>query len=413
MSSYEVPEPIINSPFDEPRQHWHIEEGKDPELLPGRRPAMYFYRDPKAKPDRNQQGNVGIAIELKLVNRIRERVAAWRAQGYPGVTRTTYELLHWWRRDGREKRLFFAQMEAAETIIFLTEARTDFRQGIEIPRDEPSDEKKAEGYSGFLRYGCKMATGSGKTTVMGMLAAWSILNKVNDRSDGRFSDVVLIVCPNVTIRDRLRELDPEIGEASLYRTRDLVPGHLMHFMTHGRVLVTNWHAFEPQAVQTGGVSSKVNKAGVVVRTKETINIGPKTTTARGRRYLTKEDFEKQIAAGLLKVIEEKKDKQGNLEKVLVESVRYIESDKSLINRVLGREVGGKTNILVMNDEAHHAYRIKREEAPEEEEEIFGEEEEAEEFFKEATVWIEISASSHRNAGRVVGKHPRRMGEARE
>jgi len=42
MSSYEVPEPIINSPFDEPKQHWHIEEGKDPELRPGRRPAMYF-----------------------------------------------------------------------------------------------------------------------------------------------------------------------------------------------------------------------------------------------------------------------------------------------------------------------------------------------------------------------------------
>ncbi|MBI4661071.1 MAG: DEAD/DEAH box helicase family protein, partial [Verrucomicrobia bacterium] len=388
MSSYEVPEPIINSPFGEPKQHWHIEEGEEPELRPGRRPAMYFYRDPKAKPDRNQQGNVSIAIELKLVNRIRERVAAWRAQGYSGVTRTTYALLHWWRRDGREKRLFFAQLEAAETVIFMTEARPDFRQGVEIPRDEPSDEKKAEGYSGFLRYGCKMATGSGKTTVMGMLAAWSILNKVNDRSDGRFSDVVLILCPNVTIRDRLQELDPERGEASLYRTRDLVPGHLMSLLTQGRVLVTNWHVFEPQAVQTGGVGPKVTKAGVEVRTKETIHIGPKTTTARGTRYLTQEDFERQIAAGLLTVIEEKRDPQGGLEKVFVESVRYVESDTSLINRVLGREVGGKQNILVMNDEAHHAYRIKRAETSEEEDEIFGEEEEAEEFFKEATVWIE-------------------------
>ena len=81
-------------------------------------------------------------------------------------------------------------------------------QGIAVPRDEPSDDRKSEGYSGFLRYACKMATGSGKTTVMGMLAAWSILNKVNDRSDGRFSDVVLVVCPNVTIRDRLTELYP-------------------------------------------------------------------------------------------------------------------------------------------------------------------------------------------------------------
>ena len=28
------------------------------------------------------------------------------------------------------------------------------------------------------------------------------------------------------------------------------------------MLVTNWHVFEPQAVQTGGVSAKVPKAGV-------------------------------------------------------------------------------------------------------------------------------------------------------
>ena len=96
-----------------------------------------------------------------------------------------------------------------------------------------------------------MATGSGKTTVMGMLAAWSILNKVNDRSDARFSDVVLVVCPNVTIRNRLGELDPERGEASLYRTRDLVPAHLMPDLTQGRVLVTNWHVFEPQGHADG------------------------------------------------------------------------------------------------------------------------------------------------------------------
>jgi type III restriction enzyme len=390
MSSYEVPEPIICSPFQEPTDHWHIEEGKEPELRSGRRPAMYFYRDPKAAPDRYDRSQVGIAIELKLVNRIRERVTTWRSQGYPGVTRTTLELLQWWRRDGREdrKRLFFAQFEATETVIFLTEARADFRQGIEIPRDDPSEEKKVEGFSGFLRYACKMATGSGKTTVMGMLAAWSVLNKVNDRADGRFSDVVLIVCPNVTIRHRLRELDPELGEASLYRTRDLVPSDLMPRLRQGKVLVTNWHVFEPQAIQTGGVSSRVTKAGVKVVTRETISIGPKTTTARGTRYLTQEAFDMQVSQGLLKVIEEKRDNQGTLQKVFVESVRYVESDTSLINRVLGREIGGKQNILVMNDEAHHAYRIRREEQPDLEEDIFGEEEEAEEFFKEATVWVD-------------------------
>ena len=75
-----------------------------------------------------------------------------------------------------------------------------------MPRDEPSADRKSAGYSGFLRYACKMATGAGKTTVMGMLTAWSILNKVASRGDKRFSDVVVVVCPNVTIRDRLTEL---------------------------------------------------------------------------------------------------------------------------------------------------------------------------------------------------------------
>ena len=398
MSNHEVPEPILNSPFEEPKEHWHIVEGETPARKTERRPAMYYYRDPKSKLN-GQQGQAGIAIELKLVNHVRKQVSAWRAQKYPGVTRTTLELLQGWRREGREKRLFFAQLEAAETIIFLTEARPDFRQGIEIPRDDPSEEKKADGHSGFLRYACKMATGSGKTTVMGMLAAWSILNKVNDHGDGRFSDVALIVCPNVTIRNRLRELDPELGEASLYRTRDLVPPHLMPLLTQGRVLVTNWHVFEPQGVQTGGVSAKVTKAGIALRTRETIRIGPKTTTARGKRYLTQDEFERQIAAGLITVLEENRDKQNNLISITVESVRYIESDTSLINRVLGREVGGKQNILVMNDEAHHAYRIKREEQNEEEEaELFGEEEEAEDFFKEATVWVEGLDRIHKLRG---------------
>ncbi len=388
MSSYEVPEPILNSPFEEPREHWHIVEGETPRKLPGRRPAMYFYRDPKAKPEKYAGSEVGTAIELKLVNRIRGQVKAWKEQGYPGVTRTTLELLQWWQRDGREKRLFFAQLEAAETIIFLTEARQDFRQGIEIPREEVSEDKKEQGYSGFVRYACKMATGTGKTTVMAMLAAWSILNKVNDRSDGRFSDVVLIICPNVTIRGRLGEVRPEEGEASLYRTRDLVPPHLMPLLAQGRVLVTNWHVFEPQTIQTGGVSAKVSRAGVAVRTRETITIGAKTTTARGTRYLTQEDLERQVAAGLLTVLEEYRDKKGHLQKISVESVRYVESDTSLVNRVLGREVGGKQNILVVNDEAHHAYRIKREERDEEEEDLFGEEEQADVFFKEATVWVD-------------------------
>ncbi|MEZ4478276.1 MAG: DEAD/DEAH box helicase family protein [Nitrospira sp.] len=388
MSAYEVPQPILNSPFEEPKEHWHIVEGEEPETHPGRRPAMYYYRDPKVKPEKEYGTIAGTAIELKLVNRIRAQVKKWRSEGYPGVTRTTLELLQWWQREGRAQRLFFAQLDAVETVIFLNEARSDFRQGVEIPQEELSEGKRAQGYLGFRRYACKMATGSGKTTVMGMLAAWSILNKLNDRSDARFSDVVLVVCPNVTIKNRLRELNPELAEASLYRTRDLVPSHLIPLLTQGRVLITNWHVFEPQTIQTGGVGARVTKAGIEVRTKETITIGSKTTTARGTRYLTLEDFERQVAAGLLTMLSEEREKDGSLKKVTVESRRYVESDTAFVNRILGREVGGKQNILVMNDEAHHAYRIVREERDEDEEDLFGEDEEAEDFFKEATVWVE-------------------------
>ena len=232
---------------------------------------------------------------------------------------------------------------------------------------------------------------------MGMLAAWSILNKVNNRSDGRFSDAVLVVCPNVTIRSRLQELDPKLGESSLYRTRDLVHSDLMSQLKQGKVLVRNWHVFEPHGVQTGGESARVVKAGVAVRVRETIQIGPKTTTARGKRYLTIAEYERQAGLGLLTVLEEERE-SGNIKTVRVETLRYVESDTALLNRVLGRDIGGKKNLLVMNDEAHHAYRIRRPEADEDEEETFGDDEDAEDYFKEATVWIEGLDRIHKQRG---------------
>src|SRR5882762_4074611 len=392
MSGYEVAEPILNSPFEKPTRYWYIREGEQPELVEGsRRPPIVFspreQKTPWTIDDRllRPSKEYPSGYELALVNLVRQRLDKWQREGYPGVTRTTLELFQWWTREGRERRLFFAQLESALTFIFLKEGRVDFLQGIPIPRDEPSEDRKAEGYSGFLRYACKMATGSGKTTVMGMLAAWSVLNKLNDRSDARFSDVVLVVCPNVTIRQRLTELDPESGGASIYRTRDLVPAHLMALLTQGKVLVTNWHVFAPQPIQTSGVSSKVVKAGKEVRVKETINIGPKTTTARGSRYLSLKDYELQVASGMLAVLDEEHNKDGSLKRIKVESTRYYESDTAIINRVIGREIGGKQNILVLNDEAHHAYRIRREEPDPDDDE---DEEELDYFFQEATIWID-------------------------
>lgn len=399
--SFEVPEPILNSPFEEPQKHWFIREGHTPELRASRRPALvYPPRDQKREWDlsdgtlkRSDEYTNG--YEMVLVGRVREQLAKWREQGYPGVTRTTLELLRYWRRDGRQHRLFYAQLEAAETIIFLREARGDFLQGINVPMEEMSEEQKATGKVSFLRYACKMATGGGKTTVMGMLAAWSILNKVNDRSDARFSDLVVVVCPNVTIRDRLHELDTDIGDASLYRKRDLVSEDWMRLLSQGRVIVTNWHVFEPLTSQVGGVSAKVVKKGKAVRKTEVILIGQKTATQRGKRYLTLEALQQQISAGMIDIKEEERDAEGHLKKVKVETLRYVESDTALLHRVLGEGFGGKRNVLVINDEAHHAYRIRRE-PKDEEEDLFpedeangaDEEDTGDDFFKEATVWVE-------------------------
>lgn len=170
MSGFEVPTPILNGPFDEPAQHWKLEEGVPPEIEPSRRPAGYYYRDPK-RGVQDGGGSRGVWREMPLVNLIRDRVREWRKASRPGVTGTTAELFAWWERDGRHPRLFFAQLEAVETCIFLTEARQDFLQGIAVPRDEPSEERAAEGYPAFERRCAKMATGSGKSTVAGMLAA--------------------------------------------------------------------------------------------------------------------------------------------------------------------------------------------------------------------------------------------------
>lgn len=100
---------------------------------------------------------VQYCIELILVNRIRQQVKSWREAGHPGASRTTIDLLDWWRREGRKTPLFYAQLEAAETILFLVEARADFRQGIKIPREELSAAKIADGYASSIRTRAKRA----------------------------------------------------------------------------------------------------------------------------------------------------------------------------------------------------------------------------------------------------------------
>ena len=97
---------------------------------------------------------------------------------------------------------------------------------------------------------------------MGMLASWSILNKVNNRGDARF------------LRCRPRSMPERDNPAVACRAKprerrsEHLP-HLMPLLTQGKVLVTNWHVFEAQAVQSGGVGGKVIKAaGAAMPSKE-------------------------------------------------------------------------------------------------------------------------------------------------
>lgn len=362
----EVPEPIINSPFVEPVRHWQVKFGEEPVLAQGRRPAYYYYRVPEGagtgrrnrrQGDMLSETDVGEREELGQVNLIRQKLAAWRqgeltGQPYDGISRATRELIELWRSTDRRQRLFFAQIEAAETIIFLTEAAPIYRKGIvRVPRDEPGPEAKEEGYRAFGRYACKMATGTGKTTIMGMLAAWSILNRVATPTDDRFSDTVLIVCPNVTIRERLQELDPLLGDLSLYRTRQLVPPQRMEELRRGEVMIANWHRLAKQeANSVGGVSAPVVKAG--------------------------EPVEKVIQTGKNK---------GQVE------VRYLESDKAWFKRIrreLGSGRGRSPHWLVFNDEAHHAYRRGDTESDKDKISLEDDSATAKKNAREATIWIE-------------------------
>jgi type III restriction enzyme len=301
----------------------------------------------------------------------------------------TRELLALWRDPERAQRLFFAQLEAVETVLFLVEGPADLKQGVDVPLDEPGDDAKEQGYRAFLRYALKMATGSGKTTVMGMLAAWSILNKVNAPQAAAYSDTVLIVCPNVTIRDRLRELDPNLDELSLYRTRQLVPLHRMPELRRGEVFITNWHNLERRELgDVGGTSARVVRRGDPVERLRTVKLG-------GREDLSEADIRHQALTGAFEIVRELRDKGDRLTGFEVKETRYYESDAAFLRRVLGNRKGRSSAILVMNDEAHHAYRRGKLDA---EDQYAIDEETADSDAREATVWIEGLDRIHKALG---------------
>ena len=274
---------IINSPYEEPTQHWRYErETRTFDLVDGRQPAGYVV----ASSDSRAFDDPGIFVEIPLVNRIRPRVAAWRSAGYPGVGSITKRLLAHWRdpEEFEARRFFFCQLEAVETLIWLTEAPAAERAGIEIPGDGGA----------FVRQCCKMATGSGKTIVMAMVIAWQVLNKAANPKDPRFSKNVLVIAPGLTVKNRLAVLEPA-GAGNYFETFNIVPSALMDSLRQGKVLIRNWHALAWESAEQIQKRRSVDKRGV-------------------------------------------------------------KSDEAYTREVLG-EMAHARNLLVINDEAHHAWRV--------------------------------------------------------
>jgi len=305
--------PIINNAFVEPDRYWDF-SGVTPVLAQGRRIAGYLAPSPDGQLKITDE-----VIPIGVANQLRDRVRNWREEGYTGVTIVTRDLLGYWFDDARitdHTRAFFCQQEALETIVFLTEAPDHLKVGIDIP---------ASGEL-YTRWAVKMATGTGKTYVMSMLIAWTGLNRAVNKQDIRFTDQILVMAPNLTVKDRLSlegGLDPKHPESGFVQF-DLIPAQYSGLLGQVRVQVMNWHGLAP-----------------------------------------KEDPKRSVV------------KRGR------------ESDAAFCKRVL-TDLSQSGRILVLNDEAHHAYRFPESAAK-------SKVVDADEV-REATIWIDGLARINRHRG---------------
>ncbi len=196
-----------------------------PSKEPGRREAAYWYKSGRTGSAQRSLLTEEDQDDLPLVNALRTDVKRWRDSRWEGPSETTKRLLrHWWRPD-QARRLFFCQIEAVETIIYLRELLARGRRprwnpqlGLEEfklldkgknPRPQTwvgevahppklADVPARNGGEPIPRYACKMATGSGKTVVMAMLIAWAFCNRGTKSGDPGFPRRALVVCPNLT-----------------------------------------------------------------------------------------------------------------------------------------------------------------------------------------------------------------------
>lgn len=172
MRDVVIENPVLNSPFEEPTRHFRFsDEGITNEVVSKRRISAYF--SPVAPPKKRKGKQLSFEEwtqdrikENKFINDVRERVSIWRRGGYQGITKVTSQLLEYWRNPERDRRLFFCQIEALETAIYITEVARRYGD-VWIENKLRSDNEANN--PGLYRIAFKMATGSGKTVVMAML----------------------------------------------------------------------------------------------------------------------------------------------------------------------------------------------------------------------------------------------------
>ncbi len=348
MSNPFFDKPILNSPYDYPARHWELDKDGQPteKIIERRRPAEFITPIPKPKKRKSKQMEFEFD-EIKelttadqkydptpIINSLRQEIDRWRVlpASQWQVTPETARLLDYWRNHPFSGvRPFFCQIEAVETVIWLTEVAPKIKSSGQIFLDHLEDANR-DANPELMRLALKLATGAGKTTVMAMLIAWQTINAVRHPGSKRFTRGFLVVTPGLTIKDRLRVLWPNDPD-NYYQHRELIPGDLLKDIQSAKIVITNYHAFKLRE------RIEISKGGRAL--------------LRGRRG---------------------------------EELNTLETEGQMIQRVMDSLMGMK-NILVLNDEAHHCYREKPGTASELDDLKGEEKEEAKDNNEAARLWI--------------------------